>query len=145
METSTSEKKIHFFDKWGIYLSGTCVIHCILAPIFLIFYPTFSLVFLSNEALFHFFISVFILPSFLFVLYSYFKIHKQKKPLVYLFLGFSFILFSAFLAHDVLGHISEYLFSILGSLLMIRGHFINHNHCKACRTKQHCLGEKIFK
>ena len=140
--TVSSVKKLHFWDKWGIYFSGTCAIHCVLTPVFLIFYPAFTLFFTSNEELFHTLMALFVVPSFLFVIYSYLKIHKQKKPMIFVGSGFLLILFSTFFAHDFLGHASEPVLSILGSVLMIRGHFLNHNHCKVCTEKGSCVGKK---
>ena len=146
-QTKTATKgSFHFWDRWGIAISSACAVHCLLTPFLLIFYPAASIFFVESEAFVHIFLGLFIIPSAIFVIYTTLKIHKQKKPLIYLAIGLLLIVLTPLLVHDLMGHHAEPYFSILGSLFLIKGHFSNHNHCKSCRSQKdpHCIGEKVF-
>lgn len=124
-------KKI--WDKLGIWISGLCLIHCLVLPLILIFIPViykYKYHYLFDEARIHgfFFISM-ILVALLSFLPAY-KIHKQKKPFLVFISGLLIYALPLFF-HDFF-HSWELLISILASGLIIYAHWINKTHCDDC-------------
>lgn len=107
----------------GIWASYACAIHCVLMPFVGGVLPFIGLGFLTNhwvEIGFTFFSIVIGSVS---LIYSYFRIHKQTKPLLIFFIGMA-ILISAqiFFGHRV---IIEVPVVVLGAMLIAVAHIIN--------------------
>ncbi|MDH5580887.1 MAG: MerC domain-containing protein [Bdellovibrionales bacterium] len=114
-------------DKIGISLSGLCAIHCLITPLILIFMPAWANFFKHEYIHILFFLTV--SPLALISFYRVFKEHEDRVPLGLGILG-SLVLLLSFVEHD---HDIHFL-SILGSILLMSGHFLS---LKKCRCKQH--------
>lgn len=68
-------------DQVAIAFSGFCTIHCLLTPVFFIFFPVLGATFITGED-FHHLLLWFVLPVSLFaLLLGYYSIHIDKLPL----------------------------------------------------------------
>ena len=113
-------------------LSGACVLHCIAVPIIFLFFPAIAAKFLPEEDMTHAILLGFILGIAGIAFVSGFRKHGSYRPIVWMVFGVSLIIYSAYVAHDQLGHIWEPIIAVIGSLGLIRAHQLNHVSCKTC-------------
>ncbi len=112
-------------DKVGISLSGLCAIHCILTPILLIFMPNLGEYF--EHELVHMAFFFLVAPVAFFSFYRVYKVHRDKIPFILGTIG-SGLLIVTLVEH---GHShSLHLLSIVGSILLVAGHFISLRKCR---------------
>jgi hypothetical protein len=107
----------------GIWASYACAIHCMLMPFVGGLLPFIGLGFLTNHWVEIGFIFFSIAIGSISLIYSYFRIHKQTKPLVIFFIGMA-VLISAQLIfnHKV---VIEVPIVVLGAILIAVAHLIN--------------------
>ncbi|MFA5669103.1 MAG: MerC domain-containing protein [Balneolaceae bacterium] len=117
-----------FWDRLGIGLSGVCAIHCLLVPFFVALIPLWPAV--GNfHAYSHLIFIVAIAPT---VYLSLKRQHSSKKVSVYLFAGVAVIVLAWLVSHEV-GMYGEAGITLIGSSLLIRGHWLNYKS-KTCKT-----------
>ena len=126
-----------FFDFCGMTLSILCVIHCIAMPILLFLVPTFAVTYLGEDEWFHQIALVVIAIAAILAFVPGFKLHKKLSPILWFAGGIFFLLFSAFFAHDLIGHEYEPIVAIMGSILLVRAHYMNHKLCNHCHDHKH--------
>lgn len=126
-------KKISGWDLWGVVISGLCVIHCIAIPLVLLIFPAFGLKIFPREDITHAVLLSFILGVAGLAFVTGYRVHGQSRPVVWLVAGLVVVIYATFFAHDQLGHNWEPVIAILGSLCLIRAHYLNHK-CKKCET-----------
>lgn len=142
----TQKKYRRVFDLAGIAFSFLCVIHCLAFPFIMFFIPTYAMTYLQsgipgNDAIVHriLFYLVFMSAGLAFVP-GYFY-HKKLFPLCFSLLGITLVFFSAFFAHNMIGHEKEPYLSIVGSVFLIFAHLLNHNlshrYCNHCKGHKH--------
>lgn len=134
-------KKVTFLDKVGILISSLCLIHCLLLPVLIIAFPTVASFLNLTEDRSHMFMILFLVPAAGFAIYSGYRMHGERSPMKWLFSGVALVVFGTFFVHDFLSHEWEYLFVILGSIALVRGHILNSHHCKKCEEEHHCIWE----
>lgn len=121
MGTSNKQDKKGFWDRLGIGLSGLCAIHCLLVPVFVSLIPLWP-AFEEFHEYTHLVFFLAIAPT---VILSV----KNRKDLRavsgYLFIGLA-IIFIAWLFNNQLGEYGEAGVTLAGSLLLIRGHWLNY-------------------
>jgi hypothetical protein len=132
-----------YFDFAGMFVSILCIVHCIALPFVLFMIPT-SLTLLQtnpeNELMIH---QVFLALAVLSAVFPFmrgYNIHKRFVPVLLCTTGIFLFAFSAFWAHDLLGHEYEKLVAILGSVFLIGGHYLNHKFCNHCDSHEHSHG-----
>lgn len=135
------KKNLKLCDRFGVLVSSLCVVHCILLPLVIIAFPTVTTALNLSEDVTHISLLLFLLPATVFAIYSGFKVHKQKAPLVYLGVGLFFVIVGTLFVHDWLSHQWEPFIVILGSICLVRGHLLNSHHCKKCEEEHHCVWE----
>lgn len=138
-----AKQKTKFKMTWdgvGMALSGLCIIHCLLLPIFLIGFPVITGFIPISEDLTHKILLLFLLPTALFAVYSGYRMHQQKKPLVLMMIGLTIVLLGTLFLHDYVEHYWEPIVVTLGSLIIVRAHFLNRHHCRRCEhDDQNCI------
>ena len=127
-------KKLKSWDLWGVVISGICVVHCLAVPVVLLLFPTVGISLFPQEDITHVVLLGFILGVAGVAFITGYPVHGQWPPVLWLMLGLVFIFFATFLAHDLIGHNWEPVFAILGSLALIRAHYLNH-HCVKCERE----------
>ncbi len=115
------EKKQDFWDRLGITLSGICAIHCLLLPVFVALIPLWPAIADFHDYT-HLIFFIAIAPT---VYLALKRKHRSKKVTVYLVLGV-FIIFLAWAFNNLLGEYGETGITLLGSTMLIRGHWLNY-------------------
>lgn len=112
-------------DKSAIVLSGICIVHCLLPILLSLIIPYLAgLSFLTDEA-FHVWTLVFIVPISIFAIGWGFYQHRNTPILAIALIGLSMIVMATLVGHDLFGHTYEVMLTIIGSLLIVYGHFKN--------------------
>ena len=109
------------WDKIGIFLSGLCAIHCLLFPIILALMPLWSLGFVLHEWAHPVFL-VLIIPTIVLAL----KKTDANVAVGMLLLSGILLLGLAWLFHYWIGHTAETITTIVGSTILIIGHWQNY-------------------
>lgn len=110
-----------FWDRLGIGLSGLCAIHCLLVPVFVSIIPLWP-AFEEFHGYTHLVFFLAIAPA---VILSVKNRHQLKAISGYLFVGL-LIIFLAWFFNDRLGEFGEAGVTLMGSMLLIRGHWLNY-------------------
>lgn len=110
-----------FWDRFGISFSGLCAIHCMISPVLVSLLPLWPSIDVFNEYL-HLSFIIFIAPA----VYLSLKIKREsKRALVYMLVGLTIITL-AWLGESFLGEFGEIAVTLMGSLFLIRGHWLNY-------------------
>ena len=114
-----------FWDRLGIGVSGLCAIHCMMTPVLVSLLPIWpSLEIYHDYSHFAFFLVI--AP----VAYFSLKKRHEHKSVLLLMIGGLLIIFGAWLFRHSLGEYGESLVTLSGSILLIRGHWLNYkNKC----------------
>tara|TARA_B100000749_G_scaffold280223_1_gene275333 strand:- start:41668 stop:42105 length:438 start_codon:yes stop_codon:yes gene_type:complete len=136
-----SNKKVRIWDKVGLFASSLCIVHCLLFPLLMIVFPSITVAMGWDEEFTHELLLAFIVPAVTFAVYSGYRIHKEIKPMKYMVVGFLFVFFGTMHGFGLIDHDLEPIFVLIGSVLMVRGHFLNSHHCKRCEEENHCIWE----
>jgi hypothetical protein len=121
------------WDRLGISVSGICAIHCLVVPVIISILPLWSF---AN--LFHSWMHpVFILLLIPVVYFAVRRSHFDRTITVILFAGFSFVVIGWLLGHFWLGFLFETFMTLLGSGMLIAGHWLNYRHHRVCSNKKH--------
>lgn len=130
-------RKVPFFekvaDRLGICLSALCVVHCLLTPVILLLLPSaqFFKFFTMHESYHQ--LMLIILP--LLALLAFipgFRLHGDRRVFLWAVPGIASIALGALVFEG--STFFEAGFSILGSCMLIRAHFINRVLCSCCET-----------
>jgi glucan phosphoethanolaminetransferase (alkaline phosphatase superfamily) len=121
----------NYTDKIGMFLSGLCVIHCLLTPIAIVLIGTGWLLSIAASPWFHI---VLFLPVLLLVITSIAPTAWRSKSFAALssaLVGLIMMASAMFMHnHGHPGHAQEPYLSILGALLVFFGHWLNFRQCK---------------
>lgn len=127
-------KTFHFLDNLGVTVSTLCALHCVLTPIISIFLPLLSLSFLENELTEYIFVALSISIGIGSLSSSYFRLHKQTKPLIFFFLGAALISSVKLFFEENLT--LEIPVMVLGAASIVTAHLINRKVCQSCLSCQ---------
>lgn len=114
-------EKPGFWDRIGIGLSGICAIHCLLIPISVSLIPLWPAL-EHFHGYTHLFFFLAIAPT---VYFSLKRRHSNRAVSIYLIVGLV-IIFMAWLFNHHLGEYGEAGITLVGSMLLIRGHWLNY-------------------
>lgn len=118
------EKKKGFWDRLGIGLSGLCAVHCLLVPVFVSLLPLWP-AFEQFHEYTHLVFFLAIAPA---VVISIQRKQASWQIAFYLFSGLA-VIFLAWFFNGFLGEYGEAGITMVGSVLLIRGHWLNYK-CK---------------
>ena len=119
-----------YLDNLGVTISTICLIHCILLPILILFFPIISLYYIMNEAYEWIFLSLSIVIGFYSLCLGH-KQHKSLSSLKILVFGFLFMFISK-IFDDSNNDLYHTLFVLAGGILIIISHILNKKLCNAC-------------
>ena len=117
-------------DKLAIFLSGVCILHCLLAPILLTLMPILSINAFVEDIIFHQMILWVIIPSSLFALTIGCKNHKQLNILISGVIGILALIFIASFGHDFLGENLERWATSIAGIILAYSHYANYRACQ---------------
>lgn len=118
-------------DKLGIFLSGLCIVHCVLLPVIFLLVPSIGAHFLEEDWTHALLFGVVFVAALSAAIPGY-RVHKHTLPLVCFMIGVGILGVATLGAHSLLGHEWEAPLAVLGSSILIAGHFINHKKCQTC-------------
>lgn len=121
------------WDKLGIGISGVCAIHCLLLPAVVALLPLWTFATVLHDWLHPVFILL-IAPT---VYFASKRSHFDHKVTGLLSAGFLLILFGWLLGHFWIGVLFETILTVLGSIILITGHWFNYRHHQSCKIKKH--------
>lgn len=109
----------------GISASAICLIHCMMVPVIMMFFPLFS----SHDSSHIWFdvVMTFLISISGITFWKGYRYHGSKKALRFALVGMPLLILSLFFGHAFELSI---LLSILGSSFMLLAHYFNHKLCK---------------
>lgn len=116
-----SPSKTGFWDRVGIGLSGVCAIHCLLVPVVVSLIPLWP-AFEEFHEYTHLIFFLAIAPT---VILSLQRKHESLAVSLFL-LGGVAVIFLAWFFNNTLGEYGEAGVTLIGSMLLIRGHWLNY-------------------
>jgi len=115
------------WDRIGIVLSGLCAVHCLLAPLTLATLSLWPVAF-DPDAWLHPIFAVLLIPATLMAIRL--AVRHQHARHIPMLLGLGLVLvLAAMVVGDIAGAMSEAAVTVLGSSLMITGHWRNRRAC----------------
>lgn len=128
------------WDRFGLFLSGLCAVHCMVTPFLVAFMPLLAERFEAPWV--HVAMALFVVPVGVYAFWSGFKHHHDKKILLIGLVGLLLVGGAALfpltpfdLGHDhsEFSFFSEETVTIIGSFLLITAHLLNRRAC-ACHS-----------
>lgn len=126
-EVTSSTTELPQWDVWGLVLSGVCLVHCLLTPLALVVLPAFVPHWLQAEGHGHGLFFLLLLPVAVFAMVSGFRRHHLWPPVIWLAFGVLVVGIATFIFDGT----PEYLVTIVGSLVLLRGHYLNRRCCQS--------------
>jgi len=116
------------FDTIGLTVSGTCMIHCLMAPVSVIILPLLGLT-ITQEHILHEILLYLILPSALIAITMGCRRHKDYSIAALAVIGISLLIY-AVVTHDTYSHELITLTTFIGSALLVVSHVRNYMLCR---------------
>lgn len=121
------------WDRFGFGVSTICAIHCLFFPVLISILPvTTFLPALHNWA--HPFFIITLIPI---VYFSSRRSHFDSKITSLLVGGFMIVIAGWLGGHLLFGYLFETVVTLLGSFVLIAGHWFNYRHHQQCKNKSH--------
>ncbi|MCB1646081.1 MAG: MerC domain-containing protein [Pseudomonadales bacterium] len=124
-------------EKWldglAVFLSMTCMVHCLVLPLVVTIFPIVQGSLLEEED-FHLLMLVLILPASLLALTIGCRKHKDKLTMTLGGTGLVILTLTALWGHDWFGYFGERIVTTVGGLILALAHIQNY---RSCRTV-HC-------
>ena len=116
------------FDTIGLTISGTCVMHCLFAPVTLILLPVFGLTVSQEEVLHEIFLYL-IVPSAIIAITMGCKKHKDYSVAILATTGIILLVY-AVVTHDTNTEQTVEVLTLFGSALVVLSHLRNFLLCR---------------
>lgn len=123
-------------DRFAIFASGLCVVHCILTPIFIAALPAIAAFAELNHNIELLLIGI-MLPLSAFALFRGYRCHCSLKPTVNAAGGVVLLLMAQLVLESETG---ELIASVSGGLALITAHIINIQKGRHCASGSACEG-----
>jgi hypothetical protein len=118
-------------DRLGMVASILCFIHCILTPIAVSLLAV-GVHYIPSEEKVHRVLAIFVaVLGAVAILFGY-RRHRRRRVLLLISGGVLLIFATAYFGDRLPSHLVEVAITMMGSSLMIAGHFLNHTFCKKC-------------
>lgn len=140
---------VHFFDKFAIFLSATCAIHCLLTPILIVFLPIIGTTFFA-DANFHLWMLYLVIPTTAIAIFLGCKKHKDKIVITLSALGLLIVTISTIYQYSLQADSGDCVIcmsgghsianplvwvNILAGAFLISAHVRNYKLCRADNCK----------
>ena len=116
------------FDTIGLTISGTCVMHCLFAPVTLILLPVFGLTISQEEVLHEIFLYL-IVPSAIVAITMGCKKHKDYSVAALASIGIILLVY-AVITHDTNTEQTVEVLTLFGSAFVVISHLRNFSLCR---------------
>jgi len=131
-------------DKIGIFLSGVCLVHCLITPVIVTLVPILSLSLSIEHLMFHTLMLWLVLPTSCIALFLGCRKHKKISIAITGIVGMLILISVALFGHDLYGHDKEKIVTTIGGLIIAASHYLNYRACqsitcssKNCATDHH--------
>jgi hypothetical protein len=131
-----ARSRAYVWDRVGIGISGVCMVHCLLLPVLLATLPLWPLAEALHGGL-HVAFAVLLVPTTLLAGRSGYRKHRQRGVLVLLVGGLVVVIAASVLGHEMPGAFAETSLTLLGSGLLVGGHWRNRRLAGACTVPVH--------
>jgi hypothetical protein len=118
-------------DQIGIWVSGFCMVHCLLTPLVLSL-SAVSAHFLPSEERTHRVLAVSIAFVGALALVKGYRKHRRKRVPSLMAIGLAFIFGGARYGEHLPSHAAAVAITLIGSGFLIAAHRINHTFCRNC-------------
>ena len=119
-----------YLDRIGVFLSATCLLHCLALPVLLTIAPI-TQTGLMDEQTFHLVLLWFILPVSLIALGIGCRQHKDLIIVLLGGTGLSLLLFAGLLGRTYLSPPTERVLTVVAGLILAAAHLRNFKICRA--------------
>ena len=119
----------HRLDGVAVFLSGTCMVHCLVLPVLVTLFPIVEGS-LLDESQFHLLILVFILPTSLLALTTGCLRHKDVATIILGGIGLTVLTLTALFGHAWFGLTGERVVTTVGGLILAVSHVRNFLMCR---------------
>jgi hypothetical protein len=116
-------------DELAVFLSGTCMIHCLVLPLLVTLFPIVQGS-LLEEQYFHLIMLVLILPTSLIALTSGCVRHKDRVTIALGATGLTVLTLTALLGHELFGFSGERIVTTVGGFVLASAHIRNFLLCR---------------
>ena len=147
MSISTNQISIgmsRWLDKLAIFLSGICVLHCLITPIALTILPLVAANGMLEDVLFHKAILWIVLPTSIIALFIGCLKHRDIFIVGSGVIGMLLLIIIAFFAHDLFTPLQERVLTSIAGLILAYSHVLNYRSCQNltcddndCSSKHH--------
>lgn len=121
------------WDRIGIGVSGICAIHCLILPVLISLAPLWGFTsFLHGWA--HPLFIILLVPT---IYYAARRSYFDRKIVWLLLTGFVLVLTGWLAGHQWFGLIFETVVTMIGSVFLIAGHWLNFRHHRVCNNSRH--------
>ena len=124
-------------DKLAIGFSLACAIHCLTVPTLLVLLPSLTVLQLDNEA-FHFWMVAAVIPTSIYALTLGCREHKRYRIVVLGGIGLAFLISALLLGEEPIGELGEQVLTVIGSGLIVTGHWQNYRLCRSNHDQYDC-------
>lgn len=119
------------WDRIGMGLSLLCALHCLLTPLVILSLPILARYYLVHPV-FHLLLALAIIPVGLVAFIAGFRHHQNWIVFVLGVPGLILVSAVPYLVHGLGINLHEPSFMVLGSALLVLGHWINRRACSDC-------------
>ncbi|QJR81087.1 MerC domain-containing protein [Alteromonas pelagimontana] len=113
-------------DKFAIFLSSLCIVHCLLFPIILVFLPPLAGLIAVDHDAFHQLLLFFVIPVGLIALTMGYLHHRNIGVFMIGLTGLVFLGSLSFIDHEALGEPRETIWTVIASCTIAFGHIRNY-------------------
>jgi len=131
-------------DKFGILLSGVCLLHCLITPVIVTLVPILSLNTVVDDFLFHTLMLWIVVPTSAVTLFLGCRQHNKLSIVATGGLGIAILTSVGIFGHDILGESGEKVAMTFGGLVVALSHYMNYQACQSitcsdtnCSSKHH--------
>ena len=116
-------------DGAAVFLSATCMVHCLVLPMLVTLFPI-AQGSLLDEQYFHLIMIVLILPTSLVALTVGCSKHKDPTTLILGTVGLLTLTVTAIFGHQLFGFLGERIATTIGGVILASAHIQNYQCCR---------------
>ncbi|HEY0163662.1 MAG TPA: MerC domain-containing protein [Edaphobacter sp.] len=130
---STTQTRLHSHaDVAGATASGLCLIHCLLTPVAISFFPGI-VPYLPGDTWVHRMLAIGIVLMGAVAFIPGYRLHRRRSLLALIGAGISLILVVAW-SGETMNEAKEIALSVSGSAMLVAAHLLNRSFCRQCHS-----------
>ena len=117
-------------DKFGVFLSGVCVVHCLFTPVLITLLPIIGLSSFAEDLLFHQLMLWVVLPTSSIALFIGCRKHRDLLIMGSGILGMALLVLIALYGHDLFDSWGEKVATSIAGIILAISHILNYRACQ---------------